>query len=385
MPPDVPLDVPSDPFADDEPSLPPASAFSSSDFSSLFELVGEASVPAPLPAPREPHLKELRRNVHALYEDARAHIRLERQAASNVAQLQKEVSELQRAFKHLAEVAIDEIEQIRSDLGDHQRSLGELRGSEGAIRELQHQVAALVQAQQIQTEQASELRRLRSAKEDAERRQALVEEELRKVRLAAAIDREAADEAIKALRDFGGLLDERRARTDTEVRTLREALRSVSRDQAAMQTELGALGHAFRRASLGRDNGAFVCGSGSVDNRRPTVGWSGAINGPLDEAKPHEPMPDKEKPHVSRGGESGTGVGDAPLKPHAAVEHVTYEEALAAARETARWDQAPRGVQEGRALADAPSADAPGSFGLVSDPRFPIDYRASRWAEHTGQ
>ena len=30
------------------------------------------------------------------------------------------------------------------------------------------------------------------------------------------------------------------------------------------------------------------------------------------------------------------------------------EEALAAARETARWDQAPRGVKEGRALADAP-------------------------------
>ena len=100
---------------------PPSGCSAASDFSArsrylselgLTDLALEDSHSNPGPA-----IGDLRRTVRSLYDDTCSHIQAEQSSASaQVAKMHAELSELQRAFRHLAEVVVEELEELRADV-----------------------------------------------------------------------------------------------------------------------------------------------------------------------------------------------------------------------------------------------------------------------------
>ena len=221
----------------------------------LDEILAEEQV-----LPRAPGLEVLRRNVKALYEDARSHIRLERDAANQVVRLQSDVAELQRAFKHLAEVAIEELEETREEVA-------QVAATADAVPALQREVASLQKTVQLHFETIEKLRVDEGAREV---RVARVEEDMRELRREQEGAREAHDALARAVEELGGVVQERhkasdatvsryQSSMDTAISRMQQQVDSLSRHVAAQEVDVRA---ALRLLKGGGNAGAANGGGG---------------------------------------------------------------------------------------------------------------------------
>jgi len=239
--------------------------------------------PAP-PPPSDTGLKVLRRNVKELYDDARSHMRLERDAAAHVVRLQAETAELQRAFRHLAEVAVEELEELREDVERNAAAVEAVREAVASLQPLREQIATLEKAAELSKEIATEQIRSKAVEADHEKRMACLEEEVRELRVGAAADREALDTANSTVRELNAVIEDKQAATDASTRAVRESLAAIGRRQAAFEVELEALGTAFRRSTLGIAPGygaphSVAWGSGVAGEPAGGVDGSGGNGG----------------------------------------------------------------------------------------------------------
>ena len=216
----------------------------------------------PTPLQTDAGLDALRRNVKALYDDARSHIHLERDAAHHVVRVQAEVGELQRAFRHLAEVAVEELEELRQEVEQNATAIEAVRSSAEGLQPMK---AALAEHIAL-TKELTKAAKAQEAERD--KRVACLEAEVRELRHAATSDREALEAAVSTVRDLGALLESHQSTSDASLRTVRETLAAIGRRQAAFEIEIEALGAAFRRAAVGAppasaqaSTGSGVCGA----------------------------------------------------------------------------------------------------------------------------
>ena len=198
-----------------------------------------------------PELGQLRRNVKALYEDARSHILLERNAIGVVHELRGQVQELQKAFRQLAEVAIEEIEGLRADVDRQAAEIDELTRGERRVRALETQVARLTQWHSLREGDSAELSRLAQAERAREKREALWEDDRRELKDAAEFDRASLQKAVRTLNASTAAVEERQAHTDALMEATRESVSQLSARQQVLNDEVGILADAFHEATLG--------------------------------------------------------------------------------------------------------------------------------------
>lgn len=193
----------------------------------------------------------LRRNVRALYEDARSHILIERSASQTLAQLQSKVTELQKAFRQLSEVAIAELEGLRADVERQAEELSAVQRFDTRLRALEQQTERIAHRQQIQRDEAAELSRLLRAELEREKREARVESDLRDLREAAEYDRASLQNAIRALNAATAAVEERQAHGEDAIRATRDSAAALSARQEVLSDEVGILADAMHEATLG--------------------------------------------------------------------------------------------------------------------------------------
>ena len=207
--------------------------------------------PPPEPAAKTSELHLLRRNVKALYEDARTHILVERNAATLVRELNSKVETLQKAFRQLAEVAIEELEGLRADVERSAAQVDELRRSEPRVRALEQQMTRVATWQEEQNDLAVELARLQHAEAERERREARYEAELQQLREQAEYDRASLQKAVRALNAATAAVEERQVQSDAAIRANREGISALSAKQEVLDDEVGILADAMHEATLG--------------------------------------------------------------------------------------------------------------------------------------
>ena len=196
-------------------------------------------------------LSLLRRNVKALYEDARSHMVLERDAARVVGELQHQLVELQRAFRQLAEASVVELEGLAADVERQSGEISELARVETRVRAVEQHAERLSHWQSHRSDESLELARLQRAEADRERFEARVESELREIRTAAEHDRTSLQKATRALNAATASVEERQALSDAAIRQTRESVAQLSARQAVLQEEVAALAEAMHEATLG--------------------------------------------------------------------------------------------------------------------------------------
>ena len=207
--------------------------------------------PLPEPNPNTAELSMLRKNVKALYEDARSHILMERSAASLVSELQTKVEALQKAFRQLAEVAIEELEGLRADVERQVDEIANFRRLEPRLRSLEQQMSRFGAWQEQQAATAAEVARLQTAEAERDRREAIVEGELRDVRHMAEHDRTALQKAVRALNAATAAVEERQVRSESAIRANREAIEALAARQEVLDDEVGILADAMHEATVG--------------------------------------------------------------------------------------------------------------------------------------
>lgn len=210
----------------------------------------EAAQHQSAPAPGAAAIDALRRNVQALYNDARGHMRMERDAATHVTRVQTQVAELQRAFRHLAEVAVEELEELREDVERNAAAIEAVRLA-NEVKPLKSAVATLERTiGDLAREVAAERARVKKADAERDQRIARLEKEMVELRAAMAGDRQALNAAVSTVRDLSTTMGGKQASIEASLRAVHETLAALGRRQVALEVEVEALGTTFRRRAL---------------------------------------------------------------------------------------------------------------------------------------
>ena len=249
-PPIAPLS-PSDDVSDDIDDLPSPVAHCGRSLAGMGHSL-EAAQHQSAPAQGAAAIDALRRNVQALYNDARAHMRMERDAATHVTRVQTQVAELQRAFRHLAEVAVEELEELREDVERNAAALVEAVRLANEVKPLKSAVATLERTSgDLAREVATERARVKKADAERDQRLARLETEMGELRAARAGDRQALNAAVSTVRDLSTTMSDTQASSEASQRAVHETLAALGRRQVALEVEVEALGTTFRRRALG--------------------------------------------------------------------------------------------------------------------------------------
>jgi DNA repair exonuclease SbcCD ATPase subunit len=210
----------------------------------------EAAQHQSAPAQGAAAIDALRRNVQALYNDARGHMRMERDAATHVTRVQTQVAELQRAFRHLAEVAVEELEELREDVERNAAAIEAVRLA-NEVKPLKSAVATLERTiGDLAREVAAERARVKKADAERDQRIARLEKEMVELRAAMAGDRQALNAAVSTVRDLSTTMGGKQASSEASLRAVHETLAALGRRQVALEVEVEALGTTFRRRAL---------------------------------------------------------------------------------------------------------------------------------------
>ena len=189
-------------------------------------------------------------NVKALCEE-HAHTSPSSATRRRSCELNSKVETLQKAFRQLAEVAIEELEGLRADVERSAAQVDDLRRSEPRVRALEQQMTRVATWQEEQKDLAVELARLQHAEAERERREARYEAELQQLREQAEYDRASLQKAVRALNAATAAVEERQVQSDAAIRANREGISALSAKQEVLDDEVGILADAMHEATLG--------------------------------------------------------------------------------------------------------------------------------------
>ena len=355
------------------------------------------SAPPPSLPQSQPSLTMLRRNVRALYEDARSHIAMERDAAAAVVEVQGKVAELQSAFRRLAEVSVEEIEGLRAEVDAHATELAQCRRFDARLRAVEQQVARLAQVQEQQTDTAAEVGRLARHAEERDRRNLLVEAQMREMRENAERERAGMQRALRALNAALASVEERQAHDDGALRGASGAISQLAARQSVLSDEVGILTDAMHEATIGGGGIIRPAAAANGPGHAPSA-WDGGGGGGLGSAhglgRARDSWPTGGPAWASggasggvSGGASGFDGSGARRSPPLAQklsraqrqleedEAAAYSDALFRARQ-AQMQQAIDEAAARRRVSDGGADDDPAARGGAPPPQSPADERA---------
>ena len=165
-------------------------------------------------------------------------------------ELRGQVQELQKAFRQLAEVAIEEIEGLRADVDRQAAEIDELTRGERRVRALETQVARLTQWHSLREGDCAELSRLAQAERAREKREALWEDDRRELKDAAEFDRASLQKAVRTLNASTAAVRSGRRIPMLWMEATRESVSQLSARQQVLNDEVGILADAFHEATL---------------------------------------------------------------------------------------------------------------------------------------
>ena len=206
----------------------------------------------PLPGGQESsELLLLRKNVRSMYEDARTHILQEKDSAKLLVDLRTQVGTLQRAFRSLAEAVCEELEQLRDEFEQQGAPLSRVGAQDAEIRTLRLELERVGRLCESRQHERDELQALRREKTEADKKMRRLQDEIGELRAQATHDRATVEKAVRALHAATVAADERQAKGDAEVGLAREAVAGLDMRQRALDEEVGELGDALARATVG--------------------------------------------------------------------------------------------------------------------------------------